>query len=110
MHLFLDQVKFIMSIQQCEFHDCTIICILNTHTHSHAHTRTLHTAVCVCSVLLLTGTGILLGGDAGCLPFKKNPGQFGWKILNGKNCLPFTKNSDHGVFTQSASVAPGREN
>ena len=32
----------------------------------------------------------------GCLPFKKNPGQFGWKIANGKNCLPLTKNSDYG--------------
>ena len=54
----------------------------------------------------------------GCLPFKKNPGQFGWKIPNRtpveeiveRNCLPFTKNSDHGERVPFLHTAPGREN
>ena len=32
----------------------------------------------------------------GLFTILKNPGQFGWKIPNGKNRLPFTTNSDHG--------------
>ena len=40
---------------------------------------------------------ILLICHYGCLPFKKNPHQFGWKIQNGKNFVyHLQKNSDHG--------------